>query len=514
TPRPPVIAPEAPGPAVMMRLTQRQYQNAMESFFPGALPSPTLEPDTNPYLFFSIGAADTSTSSHGVEQYMESALDITARVFDDPDRRAELIGCEPTQITDPCVDAFITRFGRRVFRRPLSTESAARWRALAETIAAQENTLAALETVVAGMLQSPRFLYRMITPPDTPSATGEQPYTSFEMAERLAFFLWNAPPDDLLLDAAQADKLATAQGVREQALRMLDDPRARFATQDFFAQYLDLERLSHVDRDPTLYPGYTDTLPLSMEMEIRLLVDDLVFGRQGDIRELFWARRGYVNAELAALYDVDAPGASAIAFVPVEFDASSSRAGILTLGAFLTMNAHPTETSPTLRGKYLRERVLCDTIPPPPDDIDLNLEPEGAEPKTLRERLVEHREDPACRGCHMLTDPPGFLFEHFDSVGRYRDQVDGYPVDATGEMFDTQLANATELAPLLANDPRVSICMTRQLYRHAQGRLEAEGEEATILELERTFATHGYRFHELLIALVASDGFRHYDTTE
>ena len=138
-----------------------------------------------------------------------------------------------------------------------------------------------------------------------------------------------------------------------------------------------------------------------METEVRLLVDDLVFRSKGDIRDLFTEPRGYVNRALAELYGVEAPGASEIAFVPVDFPSESSRAGILTLGAFLTMNAHPTETSPTLRGKYIRERVLCQAVPAPPDDIDLNLENEaGEEPATLRERLEEHRNNPSCYGCH------------------------------------------------------------------------------------------------------------------
>ena len=136
---------------------------------------------------------------------------------------------------------------------------------------------------------------------------------------------------------------------------MLAKPRSRIAIQDFFSQYLDLGRLQEVERDPNLYPGYNSTLPKAMETEVRLLVDDLVFRSKGDIRDLFTEPRGYVNRALAELYGVEAPGASEIAFVPVDFPSESSRAGILTLGAFLTMNAHPTETSPTLRGKYIRD---------------------------------------------------------------------------------------------------------------------------------------------------------------
>jgi hypothetical protein len=498
----------APGPAVVMRLTEAQYRNAMEDLFGTGLPSVALEPDTNPYLFFSIGAATTSVTSHGVEQYLDSALAITARVFDDPARREQLLGCAPESIEDPCVQVFITRFGQRVFRRPLSQEQITRWHDLGKEIAAISDVNTALESIVGAMLQSPRFLYRRIE--GTQGPQGNRQYTSYEMAERLAFFLWNAPPDQVLLDAAANGELQDRASILTHAQRMVEDPKARAATQDFFAQYLDLERLEHVERDPARYPGFTPGTSAAMEMEVRLLVDDIIFRREGDIRTLFSSRRGYVNSELAALYGVDAPGASLVSFVPVEFSPESKRAGLLTLGAFLTMNAHPTETSPTLRGKYVLERLLCQTVPPPPDDIDLNLDPSDTEPKTLRERLIEHRENPACIGCHMLTDPPGFLFEHFDSVGVYREQVDGIAVDASGALLGANFANATEFAPALSSDPRLSHCMVRQLYRHAQGRLEENGEEPMLDAIDLEFAASGYSFKDLLVAVAASEGFRTY----
>src|SRR5690606_9916586 len=137
---------------------------------------------------------------------------------------------------------------------------------------------------------------------------------------------------------------------------------------------------------------------------------DLVFRRDADVRELFSAPRTFVNSELAALYAAEAAGASAVAFVPVQPPADGPRAAVLTLGALLAMNAHQTETSPTLRGKYVRERVLCQEVPPPPDDVDTSLDEATGTARTLRERLERHRTDPACAGCHAFIDPPGFLF--------------------------------------------------------------------------------------------------------
>ena len=289
---------------------------------------------------------------------------------------------------------------------------------------------------------------------------------------------------------------------------MLDDPRAREAVQAFFAQYLDLGRLEGLDRDPARYPLASASLPHAMRTELELLVDDLVFRRDADLRDLFRTRRTFVNDELAALYGIDAEGATRVRFVPVELPADGPRAGMLTLGAFLAMNAHPTETSPTLRGKYVRERILCELVPPPPDDVALELDPDPAMPRTLRERLELHRTRPDCAACHAVIDPPGFLFEGFDSIGAVRTHDSGYPVDTSGALDGIELSDGRDLGEALAQDPRVPRCMVRQLYRHASARLELREEELAVTMLTREFAESGYRFRELLLALATSEAFR------
>jgi hypothetical protein len=333
-------------------------------------------------------------------------------------------------------------------------------------------------------------------------------YTGWEMASRLSFLLWNTTPDDALLDAAAAGELMDPAGLVAHAERLLADPRARAAVQDFFAQYFDLARLSGVERDPASYPAFSPTIAGSMRTEVQLLVDDFVFRRDADIRGVFGTRTTFVNDELAALYGVDAHGASAIAYVPVELPENGPRAGLLTLGAFLAMNAHETETSPTLRGKYVRERVLCQVVPPPPDDVDTQIDPSDMEGKTLRERLEEHRENPSCAACHAFIDPPGFLFEHFDSIGAYRTEDNGWPIDASGDLDGIPLADARDLAEALKDDPRVGTCVVTQLLRHAHGRLEAQEERSIIDDLDARFEDEGYRFRALLLHVVSHDGFR------
>ncbi|MEM9462353.1 MAG: DUF1592 domain-containing protein [Myxococcota bacterium] len=497
-----------PGPAELPRLTAEQYHNSLEQILGSGLPTVALEVDTNPNLFYSIGATTTTLSERGTQQYEEAADQITQMIWDDEDWRLDLVGCDPVSAGDACTQGFLEDFGRRVYRRPLLPDELARWQQVAVDMGGSD-AWEGLRMSIAGMLQSPHFLYRIELGEPDPEDSTRLRYTSFEMASRLSFLLWNVTPDDELLDAAQAGALLDETSVREHAERMLADPRASAAVQAFFSQYLDLVRLDDIDRDVELYPLFTQTLPQSMRKEVQMLVDDFVFRRDTDIRGIFGTRSTFVNDELAALYEVDAPGASPTEFVPVELPADGPRAGLLTLGAFLMMNAHQTEPSPTQRGIYLRQRLLCQSLPPAPDNIDTTLPEDPGEAKTLRERLEQHLTDNSCKGCHLLFDPPGFLFENFDSIGAFRTvEPEGYPIDATGDLDGVPLANATELGPLLTENTLISDCLVAQLFRHAQGRVELEQEIDILADLRERFAQDGYRFRQLLLTLVTHEGFR------
>ncbi|MEM6291169.1 MAG: DUF1592 domain-containing protein [Myxococcota bacterium] len=503
-------APEAyePGSQVLPRLTGLQYRNAVTDLLGAPLPVVELEPDTNPYLFYSIGAASTSLSELGTQQYEEAADALTLAVWDDVARRDALVGCVPATGGDACAQSFLAQFGLRAFRRPLSDAELARWTAVSETLA-EGDAHRGLRLAVAGMLQSPYFLYRVELGEPDPEDPSRLRYTNYELASRLSFLLWDSLPDDELLSAAEDGALVDPDGLEQQARRMLASPRARASVRSFFSQYFDLGRLDGITRETEAYPLFSATMVDSMRTEVELLVDDLVYRQDADIRRLFSTRTTFVNDELAALYEIEPPeGASALAFAPVELPEDGPRAGLLTLGAFLTMNAHETETSPTLRGKYLRERVLCMEVPAPPDDADTNV-PDPSEGGTLRERLEQHRVDPACASCHAFVDPPGFLFENFDSAGVYRTTDNGFPVDASGELDGVPLENARGLADVLADNRFVGPCIVKQLFRHANGRLEADGEEPALDDLAERFAERNHRFSELLVQLVTHESFRY-----
>jgi len=499
--------PFEPGMPVLPRLTQKQYHNSILELFGAGLPAPGLEADTNPYLFYAIGAATTTLSEAGTEQYEQAADVITHAVFDDPARRVALTGCEPTAPGDGCVAGFLATFGRRVYRRPLTPEEQGRWLAVATDLA-EGDAWRGVQLMIAGMMQSPHFLYRVELGVIDPLDPTRRRYTGWEMASRMSFLLWDRAPDDALLLAAEQGLLDEEDGLASEAERLLADPRANEAMADFFTQFLDLGRLDGVTRDPTRYPLFTPTMISSMRTEIQLRVEDLINRRDTDVRRLFSSRETFVNTDLAALYGIVAEGATPVTFVPATLPEDGPRAGILTSGAFLTMNAHETATSPTARGKYVRERVLCQPVPPPPDNIDTNLDDEMGEANTIREKMEQHRKDPACAGCHMFTDPPGFLFENFDPIGAYRTLDNGYPVDASGDLDGKPLANARDLADLLPDDARVGECIVTQLYRHGSSRLDLPLERTGLREIAADFAAGGYKFRDLMVLMVTSEAFR------
>ncbi len=493
------------GPAAFARLTTGQYRNLLDDVL-GSVDEIALQDDTNPYLFSTIGAATDPLSEQGIELLEQGVNALTVDIFADTGRREGLVGCVPESPSDACATAFVERFGLRVLRRPLTETDLTLWLAVSEELGAGD-PWQGLQAATAGLLQSPSALYRVELGVEDLDRPGELVLTDFEIATRMSLLLWNRTPDEVLLAAAEAGELATAEGRRGHARRMLEDPHAREAIEAFFTEYLDLGRLDRAAPDPVVFPGFTEPLRAAMRSEVLLLVDDLVNRRDSDVRKLFFEKRAYVNSTLATHYGLSTEGLSAVSYAPVDLPEDGQRAGILGLGAFLTMNAHAVDTSPTLRGKYILERVLCSTIPPPPDNVILDLTSDAETAATLRERLDQHRADPNCSACHALMDPPGFLFEHFDPTGAWRDDEDGHPIDSSGSLEGVDMANAGELGQVLAESTRLGPCMVRQLYRHAHARVDTDADVPTLAELSTSFAASGHRFRALLEEMVAHESF-------
>jgi hypothetical protein len=452
----------------------------------------------------AIGAATVSFSERDLEAFEGLADETAGAIFSDAGRRGALVQCDLE--ADGCLASFIARFGRRAFRRTLTEQQKARLVALAEdSLALVEDPSTAGRFVLSAILQSPRFLYRSELGVSDRDHPGSRSLDGYELASRLSFLLWNSIPDEALLDAAEKGELASAEGLAKQARRLLAAPRAREALGAFYASYLGLDGLERLDKLSEAFPQMSPSLGAAMgEQTLRTMLA-ATLDEERDFRALFTTRRTFLNPELAALYGVPAP--SAKGYAPYEFAADSPRAGLLTHASVLALHAHPTASSPTLRGKFIRESLLCQAVPPPPPSVNTEL-PEASTTATARERLTQHREDPACAGCHAITDPPGLALENFDGIGVYREREHGSEIDPSGELDGVAFADAAGLGEVLAQHPNLVPCFARVLLRHARGVLEGKAERQAVDELVAQFAAAGYRVRELLVALVQSEAFR------
>ncbi len=509
---PPVeLPPFAPYEASLHRLTLGQYRNSVRDLLGDVTVPEDLEVDTSLHGFTTVGATELTVPPHAAEQYEDAARSLAAQVFADRDRATAFVGCTPANADDPCVRDFLARFGRRTFRRPLTGDELDLWQGVTRTIfAGFGDVWASLELTTAGLLESPYFLFRVELGEPDPEDPVRLRFTGFEMASRLAYFIWSTTPDDALLDAAAAGELDTPEGVRRQAQRLLEDPRARTALREFFLEYFKLDRLDGMTKSNDVFPQMSPTLGESMKQEVLLLIDDIAFERDGDLREILDSRTSFVNAELARLYQI--PGeVPETGFTKIEQPDNSPRAGLLTSGAFLALNAHATVTSPTYRGRFIRQYLLCQEIPPPPAGVNTTL-PAGdpnTQPETLRQRIERlHLQQPTCAGCHNLMDPLGFSLESFDAIGAYRTTENGLPIDTRGELDGAKFSNARQLAGILRDRTDVAACISRLTYRYASGHLESMGEKRVLKSLSDAFADSGFSFQHLVLDIVTSDGFR------
>ncbi len=500
--------PLEPAPAVLARLTTAQYRNAIRDLFGRDLAKVELQLDTRPYNFSVIGASTSSVSEHGVALYGVSAQDVASKVFADQTLRATLLSCAGEGAVDvTCLTQFVEQFGRRAFRRPLEPAEIQSYVALGLEIAATGAGLGP-QYVVAAMLQSPSFLYRVEVGEPAPEHPGWSRYTAYEIASRLSFLLRNSIPDAELLQAAADGTLAGPEGVRAQAERLLTDTAPTKAMVDqLFREYLDIPLLEKVEFPVEL--GDSAALSTAMGQEVSAFVSRIALEEPTDMRTLFTTTRTSVDPQLASFYGVLAPAPGTWANVALPAD--GPRAGLLTTGAMLTIHNRPHRTSPTMRGLFIRQRLLCGTIPPPPDNIPPLNETDTGTPTTVRDKLLEHAINPACSACHRAMDPLGLGLEEFDQFGRFRGAYDnGLPIDNSGDLDGTAFNGAKQLGELLAKDERVTACLVTQMYRYASSRLDDEGEAGELARMHESFKAGGYQFQSLLLALVQSESFRYF----
>ena len=500
--------PIEPGDAPIRRMTRAEYNNTVRDLLGDASkPASSFVPEEEA-LGFNNQATSLGVTQLLAEQMMNAAEAISLKAASD--LGALMPYCDAvTAGEDACATMFIERFGKRAFRRPLTPAEAARFFELYSWGRTTYDFASGVGLVIQAMLQSPHFLYRVELGMPDPIEADVVPLGPYEIASRLSYLLWNSMPDDDLFAAADAGELATKEQVAAQARRMLEHPRAREAVANFHSQWLKLTHIETVAKSTATYPLYHDGLRSLWRQETEAFLEHVVFDGEGDVATLLAAPYSMMNAELAAFYGVENPPTGE-AFERVELD-PNERAGILTQASLLAVNAKPNQSSPVHRGKFVREMLLCQLLPPPPNNVEIKP-PEVKPGVTTRERFKEHSANPECAACHVLMDPIGFGFEHYDGIGLWREEDQGLPVDASGHLFATRdidgpFNGAVELAKELASSAEVRQCVATQWFRFGYGRSEGKTDACAMQEIQGAFAASGNNIKELLVALTQTEAF-------
>ncbi|QQR91373.1 MAG: DUF1592 domain-containing protein [Myxococcales bacterium] len=394
-----------------LRLTNAQYDNTLRDLLGYEDSFSKAFPDDEYVNGFELAGNVTTLSA---EQLSLSAEKIAEQAVQDI---PGLLKCDPTEIGErQCVEQFVDDFVMRAFRRPVeSSEKEALLALYDETIQAFDFS-SAVQVMVETVLQSSAFLYRSQQGVLAESGAQSSKLNNWEMASRLSYFLWNTMPDEPLFAAAEAGELQSQEQVVSQAERMLDDPKAKEGVADLFRQWLHWDKIQSLAKDSSLYPDFDQDFASMLQQSVVAYVNDVFFDQDARLETLFTSPVVFANARLAASYEFEAPEGDALS--KVELD-GQTRFGLLGQPALLAMLSKTDQSDPIHRGVFVRQQILCQQLPPPPNNVVVNIEA-PAEGLSTRERFAAHSTDPSCNGCHRLIDPVGFGFEEFGPIGESR----------------------------------------------------------------------------------------------
>ncbi|MDX2221304.1 MAG: DUF1592 domain-containing protein [Rhodospirillaceae bacterium] len=512
-----LAACEAPEPEVsgappsIRRLTETQYRNTIADLFgPGIRFGGHFDPLVRTNGLLSVGARTARITPAGLEQYDRMARTIAGQVVGEANR-GTLVPCVPAAASAPddaCATKFFAQVGRMLFRRPLTEDEIAlpvqTARAGAATLGSFYDGLAA---GLAGMLVNPSFLFVIEDTEPDPDAAGGLRLTAYAKAARLSYFLWNTTPDPALLDAAAAGELHTKAGLARQIDRMLASPQLDKGMRAFFTDMLAIDDVDRLEKDSIIYPAFSAAVARDAKEQTLRTITHLVLDQDGDYRDIFTTRKTFISGPLGRIYRVPVtrPDGGWMAY---EFPEGDPRAGLLTQVAFAALHSHPGRSSPTLRGKAVREALLCQRVPDPPGDVDFSLFNDPNSPnRTARERLTAHNEVPSCAGCHKLTDPIGLAMEKIDGAGQLRDTEAGVPIDTSGDLDGVPYADAPGLGRAMRENPAVPACVVNRLFAFGTGRAPQSDDNPVLAFYEQAFAESGYKVRSLLRMIATSDAF-------
>jgi len=480
------------------RLSRTEYDNTLRDLLGdttnsgfGTLPPDANDPFDNDYR--------TQLTSPGLVEALESlGMSAAARVVADPAKRAAVVGCAPSGPGDAgCFRDFVTRFGRRALRRPLATDEIQALLGLQSFSREQNDFYTGVKLVIQALLQHPEFIYRVEVGTPVGAVGGLYHLNSFEVATRLSYFLWGSAPPDWLLDLAAVQRLQRPEEIRSAAGRLLEDDRARARVNRFHALWLGYHQLPH-----------SAELTRALQTETAALVNKVIFDDASDYFDLFQANQTYLNDFLADHYGLPRPGSSSFQWVSY---GASGRKGLLSHGSFLSAGAKFNDTSPTQRGIFVRTRLLCQQVEPPPPTVNVDQPPTSPTSNCKADRYAAHATVGSCAACHRKLDPIGFGLERYDRAGHFRTTDDGHPecpISGDGRIDELGAFNGpAALEDLLLASGELERCVTTQLYRFAMGKQESPDEAVLIGQLATKFHGSNRSFKQLLLDFTSHETF-------
>jgi hypothetical protein len=497
-----------PGRVTLHRLNRVEYNNTVRDLLGTArAPADDFPIDDRGSGFDNIADVLTLSPLH-IDNYYSAAVALVDEALATAAQRSKLVTCDLVAQGATCARKVLDAFVPLAWRRPVATTEVDALMASVTLATTQTDPVEqGLKIALRSVLMSPHFIFRVEKDPSPTSGTGH-PLAAYEIASRLSYFIWSSMPDAELFAAAKAGTLGQTASLQTQVTRMLASPKAAALSDNFAGQWLYTRQISDSAPDPKLFPAFDDSLRSAMKLEVEAMFREVVAnGMPAD--KLLTADFTFANDRLAKHYGLPPVGST----TPVKVSlAGTTRGGILSQGAFLTVTSHENRTSPVLRGKWILNQLLCLSVPPPPPDVNVTLDP-AKSTGTLRQQMEAHRANPACATCHKQMDPIGLGLENFDAIGTHRTLDQGLAIDSSGELPDGRKFNgAQELSTLVASDINFGRCMTEQLYTYALGRAPDTGtaghmDPAVLYAITQSFRSNSYNFKDLVTQIATSPTF-------
>jgi Protein of unknown function (DUF1592)/Protein of unknown function (DUF1588)/Protein of unknown function (DUF1595)/Protein of unknown function (DUF1587)/Protein of unknown function (DUF1585) len=469
-----------------------------------------LEPHEHTLADTQIGDAAGVTTLPHLRDLTITGPYHTTGVSDTVSRRM-IFTCRPTTPAEeaPCARSIVSRLAAQAYRRPVTAGEVGDLMKFYDQGRKDGDFESGIRLALQALLVSPHFLFRIEEQPDTVRAGQNYTIDSLDLASRLSYFIWAAPPDAELLKVASAGTLQQPAVLDREVKRMLKDPRSETLSTRFASEWLRLQDVSKMHPDAITYPYYDATLGEAMVRETQLFFDSIV-KEDRNVLDLLTADYTFVNERLANHYGI--PGVAGADFRRVSL-AGTHRQGLLGQGSILVLTSVADRTSPVQRGKWVLEVLLGQPPPPPPPNVPA-LDDEGSvaggRVMTVRERMEEHRKNPFCASCHKVIDPIGLSLENFDPTGQYRIKDSGVPVDTSGTLYDgTKMVGLTGLEQALMNHQDTFLrVFTENLMAYALGRRVEYYDMPTVRSIIRKAGADDNRFSSYVLGVVNSPAFR------